>query len=187
MRQEYKIKVISIGFFLSSMLFFSCSNDYKDIIDQIDYENYPSQSAENIEIVRSDSGKIILKIFAPILDRYTENKDRDSYDEFPKGIKVYTYVNYPEISSSIICNYARHDVRTNKWEARDNVIAVNEDGDTLKTEQMFWDNQKGNIYSDKHVNIRTENEIIYGTGFTAKQDFSGWKINKVKGTIYLDE
>jgi LPS export ABC transporter protein LptC len=182
-----QIKILSIGLFLSSVLFFSCTNDYEAIIDEINYDNHPSQSAENIEIQRTDSGKIILKIFAPILERYTFSEESKSYDEFPKGIKVLTYTNYPEVSSSLTCNYAKHIVRTNKWEARDNVVAVNADGDTLKTEQMFWDNEKGNIYSDKPVNIRTENEIIYGTGFTAKQDFSGWKINKVKGTIYLDE
>ena len=168
------------------MLFFSCSNDYEAILDEVAYENYPSQSAENIEIVRTDSGKIILKIFAPILERYTPEEE-DPYDEFPKGIKVITYTNYPEISSSLTCKYAKHDIKINKWEARDDVVAVNVDGDTLKTEQMFWDGQTEKIYSEKPVNIRRTDEIWYGTGFTAKQDFTGWKIWNVKGIIPIDE
>jgi len=184
--ENNQIKLLSIGLLLSSVLFFSCTNDIEDIADEIDYQNYPSQSAENIEIVRTDSGKIVLKIFAPILEHYTP-EEAEPYDEFPKGIKVVTYTEYPEVSSSLTCNYAKHEIAKEKWEARDDVVAVNVDGDTLKTEQMFWDSKTELIYSEKPVNIRRPNEIWYGTGFTAKQDFTGWKISNVKGIIPIDE
>ncbi len=168
------------------MLFVSCSNDDEAIIDAIDYKTYPSQSAEDIEVVRTDSGQVVLKIFATKYESYSQLEDKP-YEEYPKGIKLVTYSEYPTVSSSLVCKYAKHDIDTDKWEARDDVIVVNVDGDSLRTEQMFWDAKAEKIYSDKSVNIRTSTEIIYGTGFTAKQDFTGWKINNVKGTIYLDE
>ena len=157
----------------------------EDIIEAIDYESHPSQFAKNIEIVRTDSGRIAVKIFAPILERFS-NKE-EPYNEFVQGINVITYSKYPTISSSLTCNYAKQEVNKELWEARDNVVAVNSDGDTIKTEQMFWNLKTEKIYSDKHVNIRSGNEIIYGTGFTAQQDFSNWKITNIKGEIYLDE
>ena len=183
--KECKILFLSIGLVISSMLFYSCTNNYEEILEGIDYENYPEQSAENIEIIRTDSGKIRVKIFAPVLERYSN--DENPYNEFVKGIKVVTYTNYPISSSSLTCEYARQDVAKELWEARDNVVAVNADGDTIKTEQMFWDLKTKMIYSDKYVNIRSGNEIIHGSGFTAQQDFSNWKITNGKGIIYLDE
>lgn len=167
------------------MLFYSCSNDYNEVIKDVSFETLPEQRAENIEIVRTDSGKVIGKIFAPVLERYSQ--EENPYELFPEGMKVVTYQKYPKINSSIVCKYAYHDVKTQKWEARDNVVAVNIDGDTLKTEQMFWDLKIEKIYSDKYVNITTKDEIIYGNGFIANQDFTNWKITNVKGTIYLDE
>ena len=157
----------------------------EDIIDAVDYNNYPSQSAENIEIIRTDSGRIVVKIFAPLMEHYIN--EEESYDEFTKGIEVITYSDYPEISSSLICDYAKHKVAEGLWEARDNVIGVNVDGDTIKTEQMFWSKKNELIYSNKYTTIRSENEIIHGTGFTAKQDFSDAQITNGKGIIYLDE
>ena len=186
MFKQKQIILISIGLLLSSVLFISCSNDDEDILEAIDYKTYPSQSAENIEVVRTDSGKVVLKIFAKRYESYS-HLEENPYDEYPKGIKLVTYSNYPEVSSSLVCNYAKHEIDIDKWEARDDVIVVNIDGDSLRTEQMYWDTKTQKIYSDKAVNIKTSTEIIYGTGFTAKQDFTGWKINNVKGTIYLDE
>ena len=133
---RYQIKYLSIGLILSSVLFYSCSNDNKAIAEVMDYNNYPSQSADNIEIVRTDSGRIVLKIFSKRLEHYTP-LDEEPYDEFPEGIKVVTYTSYPEVSSSLTCNYAKHDIEIDKWEARDDVVVVNIDGDTVKTEQMF--------------------------------------------------
>lgn len=178
--------MLSIGLLLSSVLFFSCNNKFEEIIDAVDYNTFPSVSADNIEIVRTDSGKIGLKIFAPIYQSYSELEE-DPHDMYSKGIKVITYSDYPIASSSLTCNYARHDLKEDLWEAKDDVIAVNITNDTLRTEQMFWDSKKEIIFSDKAVSIKTSTEIIYGTGFTAKQDFTGWKINKVKGTIYFKE
>lgn len=157
-----------------------------EIVDAVDYSEHPAQIAEKIEIVRTDSGKIVLKIFAPVYEGFS-HLEEDPYDEYMEGINVITYTIYPEVSSSLICKYAKHDINQDKWEARDDVVAVNIDGDTLRTEQMFWDSKSEKIFSDKHVTIKTATEIIYGTGFTAKQDFTGWKIRNVKGVIYLDE
>ena len=162
--------MLSIGLFISSMLFYSCSNDMDDIVESIDYTNYPSQSAENIEIIRTDSGRIVVKIFAPVMERY-ENEE-EAYNEFVKGIEVITYTDYPEISSSLICDYAKEKVAEGLWEARDNVIGVNLDGDTIKTEQMFWSKKTELIYSNKYTTIRSGSEILHGTGFTAKQGVS---------------
>lgn len=178
--------MMSIGLLISSMLFFSCNNTFEEISGSVDYTRYPSSTAQNIEIVKTDSGKIKVKIFAPIHEGFSIEGE-SPYKEFKKGLRVLTYSEYPEISSSLTCDYAIHLEDSNKWEARDNVVVINIDGDTILTEQMFWDNETHQIYSDKFVNIRSATQILYGRGFTAKDDGTGWKINNIKGDFYLEE
>lgn len=46
---------------------------------------------------------------------------------------------------------------------------------------------KKKIWSDKFVTITTKNEILMGDGFEARQDFSKYKIKKLKGTVTIKE
>ena len=64
---------------------------------------------------------------------------------------------------------------------------VNGEGDTLCTEHLIWDEVNHTIESDEYVKIRTGEEIIYGEGLEAKEDFSSYRIKKIKGTIVIKE
>jgi len=181
-----KILLISIGLLLSSMLFLSCTNDYSEILSEIDYSQKPIQEVENIQIVRTDSGRIVFRMTAPVVERYT-HLEKEPYELFPKGMTVETFSDYPSVESSLTCDYAINQISKDLWEARDNVVVVTVDGDTVKTEQMFWDMKAERIYSDKYVNIRRENEIIYGEGFESNQTLSNGRIVHFKGSFNLDE
>lgn len=62
---------------------------------------------------------------------------------------------------------------------------VNEKNEKLNTEHLIWNERTKKIYSDDFVKITTPDEIIFGNGFEADQDFSRYKIMKIKGTINL--
>jgi LPS export ABC transporter protein LptC len=66
-------------------------------------------------------------------------------------------------------------------EARKNVLVVNEKGDQLNTEHLIWDERTQKLTSDEFVKITTKDEIIYGNGFEANQDFSRYRIFNIKG------
>lgn len=42
------------------------------------------------------------------------------------------------------------------------------------------------ITSNAFVRIKKKREILYGEGFESNDDFSKYKIFKIKGTIYRD-
>ncbi len=181
----YRTYIISIGLFLSLMLF-SCKNDYKEVMENVNLENRPAQEAHNIEIVRTDSGKVVFKMIAPVLMRYSQLED-EPYEEFPEGLTVISYSNYPQVESSITCKYAIHLTKKDLWEAKDDVVAINIDGDTVTTEQLFWDVKAERIYSDKYVSIRRNNEIMYGMGFESDQMLRNGRIEHFKGSFNLNE
>ena len=62
-----------------------------------------------------------------------------------------------------------------------------ENEETLKTEELFWDPNAGDVSTEKFVKIETPEEIITGTGLKAKQDFSSWSINQPEGIFVIED
>ncbi len=167
-------------------MLFSCKNDYQEVMDNANFEQRPSQEAIDIDILRTDSGRVVFKMQAPLLKRFTELKE-NPYEEFPNGLTITTFSDYPNVESYISCKYAIHYIDKELWEARDDVVAINIEGDTVTTEQMFWNMKEERIYSDKYVNIRRNNEVMHGIGFESNQTLTNVEINQFKGIFYVDE
>ena len=173
-----------IFFILISVLFFSCENDIEKIKIITSKEKSPIESARNIEILYSDSGIVRTQIISPELNRYISDKP---YLELPKGVKVLFFNDSMKVQSWLTANYAKKYEREKKMEAKNNVVVVNEKGDQLNTEHLIWDEQQEKIFSDAFVKITTADEIIYGDGLEANQNFTQYKIFNIKGTINLKE
>jgi LPS export ABC transporter protein LptC len=181
-----KIKTYKILFLLTSTIFISCKNNIEEVKKFTTHIEYPEFTAENISIYRSDSAKVIFRLSAPQMIKYN-TKDKN-YILFPKGIyAVHYFPEYPNIESYIKANYAKYLPEDKLWEAKGNVKAQNRKGEKLFAEQIFWDQKKQIIYSDKNVKIQTEDEIIYGKGFEADQYFEHYKIKKIRGTVYIND
>ena len=174
----------NIVLIITVMIFIlSCENDIEKINELTSELNLPEQTGYNVEITYSDSGKFIGKLFTPELNKYSSVKD--PYIEFPQGIKVIFYDDEEKFESYIRSNYAIYYDRKELWEIRNDVIARNvKKGEQLNTEQLFWDQNLGIIYSDKFSKIVNEDGTFYGeNGFEAKENLSKWKLIGSKGTV----
>jgi Lipopolysaccharide-assembly, LptC-related len=60
---------------------------------------------------------------------------------------------------------------------------INAKGEKLNTEEIIWDEQKKIIYSNAFVKITTGDEIIWGIGMEANEDFTDYVIKKVTGKV----
>lgn len=167
------------------MLFFSCKSDIEKVKEFSDIGNQPSVVAEGFEMLRSDSTVIRFKLIAPKL--INQDEADPPYLEFPEGIHIEKFDAQMNITASIKADYAKGFLKEERWEAKNNVVAVNtKNGDTLKTEQLTWDEKKGKIYSNEFVEIINPERIITGIGLEADQDLTSWKIPNLKGTVYVD-
>jgi hypothetical protein len=70
---------------------------------------------------------------------------------------------------------------------KDSVIAINEKNEILETELLYWDQDKGSVYTDRFVRITSEDQIVMGTGFESDQRFVNWKIRNVSASFYLKD
>ncbi len=178
---------IFIFFLLVGCIFcVSCKNDIDTINLYKKKEKFADVSVKNAKIVFTDSAKTKIKIVTPLLKQY--KLEKDPYTEFPEGIEVFFFNAHEEVKSKIRANYAIYYEDEELWEARDDVVTVNNKGEKLNTEQMFWDQKERKIYSNKFTKIKTEDDIFYGqNGFVANQDMSKWRLNKSKGTVQIED
>lgn len=161
----------------------SCENDLEKVKLYSKDLNSPQESARNIKILYSDSAKLQVEITAPVLNHYEVEAP---YIEMPKGLRAIFYNDKLEVKSKLDADYGIRYEKEQKMEARKNVTLVNEKGDRLNTEHLIWDEKKEKLYGDQFVKITTKDEIIFGNGFEANQDFSKYKIFNIKGTISLN-
>ena len=167
-----------------AMLFFSCANKIEKIKEFSAGEKLASVEAENFEMIYSDSSIIRLKLITPNLIRF--DKEEVPFTEFPSGVEIEKYDGNLDITASITSYYARYYETEGKWEAKNNVVAVNALGDTLKTEHLIWEEKKEIIYSDQFVKIIGKDQVLTGIGFESDQDLSNWKIKNPRGPLYFE-
>ena len=167
----------------AAILFYGCENKIEEIKAFYSAENLPILEARNFETLFTDSGQVRFALKAPKLLRFED--DGRNYIEFPEGMELVKFDANRNVISSITADYAKQFVAEDKWEAKNNVVATNAQGDTLKTEHLIWEEKKEIIYTEEFVKIIRADQIITGIGFTSDQKLQNWKIKNPKGTIYV--
>jgi LPS export ABC transporter protein LptC len=145
--------------------------------------NMPTETGRNIYITYTDSGYAKAKVFAPIMERYTGDERNETV--MRKGITAYFFNKDRKVDSFLKSKYAIRSDRDKKMTARNDVVLVNNKGDSLFTEELIWDETKQLIHSDKFVRIATPDEIILGDGFESNTEFTKYRIFSIRGTISL--
>jgi LPS export ABC transporter protein LptC len=175
MRTRLSLAILILAFMTG------CENDLEKVKLYSKGKEIPQESAKSIKIIYSDSARVKVEITAPVLNHFESD---NSYIEMPKGLHTLFYNNRMEVNSRLDAKYGIRYEKEQRMEARKNVVVVNEKGDTLETEHLIWDERKEKLISDEFVKITTKDEIIFGNGFEANQDFTKYKIFNIKGTLY---
>lgn len=143
----------------------------------------PAREAENIELFNSENERVKSKLTAPLFYEF-ENGDK----EFPKGVNIENYNEAGRLESTLRANYARYFKKENHYRGEGNVELKNmETNEQLNTEELFFNPVTDKIYTTKFVTIKTEGDVIYGTGLDAKRDLSDYVITSPTGTIGVKE
>ena len=165
---------------LFSLLLSSCKNNLDEARLVISRANVNIEKGKKVEINYSDNGVVRIKAIAPTATRF--NKDRP-YFEFSDGIKILFFNEQHNIESTLTAKYATAYENSHSMTARDSVVVINNKGEILNTDELIWDEDKKIIYSNSFVKIKTPDEIIYGNGMTANENFTGYVIKNITGTI----
>ncbi len=172
----YLLSVICYLFLLS------CQTDI-NTIELFQPEKLPTESAKNVEVIYSDSGKVKIKLFGPQLDRYEVPV---KLFKMPEGVYLEFYNDSGKVKSWLRADYGVSYEVEEKMEAKRNVIVMNEKGEKLETEHLIWSRKDGMIFTDDTVRITRQDEIVVADGIRASEDFSEYTLGPTIGTYYID-
>lgn len=171
--------------FLFPMLFFTaCVNDMEKVKKVTQQDTLPIEVVRDIEVIYSDSGLVQAKLTGPVMEHYLGD---NPYIEFPEGVHVEFYDNMMNVESELTSKYAISYENEKKMEARNDVVVINKKGEELKTELLIWEEKTQKIHTPEFVTITTADEIMYGDGFEANQDFTKYKIINIEGTMLIND
>ncbi|WP_276359613.1 LPS export ABC transporter periplasmic protein LptC [Daejeonella sp. H1SJ63] len=168
---------------IGTILFSACENDLKKV-EQISAKKLivPVDKSTGVEIIYSDSAKVRAKLITPELLNFKTEKP---YIEMKKGITVIFYDENQQETSRLRADYAIRRERENIVELKRNVVASNTKGETFRSDELYWDENKRRFYSNKLVSITSSDNVLYGTSFWANEDFSYYEIVQSTGDLRL--
>ena len=170
----------NILYFLISLSLFSCKNDPNEDKLIQSRPNVNLEQGKDVVINYSSEGVAKIKAVAATATRFAKEKP---YMEFSDGIKILFYNSGHQVESTVTAKYATAYENSHSMTARDSVVVINNKGEILNTDELIWDEEKKIIYSNSFVKITTTDEIIYGKGMTANQNFTDYVIKNISGKI----
>lgn len=139
----------------------------------------------DVQMDYSEYGRPRARLTAPELQRIIISNMPKT--EFPKGFRLVIYNESGQIENTLNAKYGLADDLNKNMVAQNNVEVVNIKGDHLNTEELIWNQNTKQIYSNKFVKITTKKEIIMGDSLIADEKFSDYTIKKVTGTVTVEQ
>jgi LPS export ABC transporter protein LptC len=163
---------------LSVVVLTACEEKIKpSVLPTVDSKTIPQQESWDSHIIISDSGLVRAVIDAGYLRVYEGSQQT----QMSEGVVVHFFNLEGEQTSILTSKEAIIDERTNNLEAIGNVLVVSDDSSKLRTEHLYWDNQRQLVHTPEFVQITSPKEKLQGHGFESDQSLHNYKIFHVTG------
>ena len=163
-------QIIRAALFGAALLFVSCDDSNSTPLGELN-RNVADRTIVEAFLVYKDSGRVTMELKSPLIEEFTLIDS--PYTIMRKGVNIkFWNSNNPE-ANFLKADWAKIIDRKKFYEGKGNVEMINNDGDTLRTEHIYWDNLNRRIFTQDTVTIkRIDGTInISNHGLTATEDF----------------
>ncbi len=164
----------------------ACENDMKAIKKISGQEvSKPISTTTGLDVLFSDSAVVKFHLTAPLLLDYMDKKFR----EMPKGVKIVSYdTKTQKEAGQIVADYGIQREGENIIELRHNVVATNAKGEVFKSDELIWDQNKKEFYSNKPVEVTLASGThLLGNNFKSNESMSPWTMGGSNGQITVSQ
>ncbi|WP_242085571.1 LPS export ABC transporter periplasmic protein LptC [Aestuariivivens sediminis] len=166
------------------VLLMSCKDNFSNVQTIGISENEPIGVAEQIHLKYTDSGRIKAILVSPKMLDYSNREF--AFSEFPEGI-VLDLFDEDHNKSVVVADYAINYDKTNLIDLQGNVRIATHNKDTLFAEQLYYDQDKEWLFTNKPVTFKTESDIIHGNIFDSDTKFNNASVLEPTGNITVEE
>lgn len=176
---KYKnlIRVLTIST-LSAYILISCGDKKQEFVDlPYNRETVPTMQDDSVTMLISDSGIIRYKMQTAVWKIFDRSAEPHWY--FPKGIYLEQFDTTFQKQVTIVADTAWNYTQKSLWKLKGHVFMKNIQGETFKTEEVFWDQKEQKVYSDQYIQIyRPDKLTLQGVGFESNTDMTRYRIFK---------
>lgn len=175
---------LSILLLLGCFFIWGCENDPK-MIEDWSRKKEMVEVGKKIEAYLSQESKVKAKLTAPLMLRHEADT---LYTEFPNTLHVDFYDDSTRIESWLDSKHGKYFENLDKVYLWDSVVVINIKGDTLKSQDLWWDQNKKLFYTDKYAEyLRKDKQIFPGKGLEATQDFKRITFKEPTGIVHVSD
>ncbi len=178
--------IIKAVLFGTALFFFGCMEEQTEKLGELKTD-FSSRTIKDAFLQQKDSGKVVMELRSPLIEEF-EFVDTP-YTIMRKGLFVKFWNNHSPKENTLRADWAKIKDRQKFYEGRGNIVMVNNEGDTLKTNHIFWNSEKKRIWTKDTVIIHrkdgTYNRALHG--LEASQDFKEFTFYKNSGVIFVEE
>jgi len=159
-------------------MFFGCESNFKEV-QKINFKEFvPSGDADKVNLKYTDSGLIKVILVSPKMLDYSSVDF--PFTEFPKGIDVTLYDNKAK-TTRVTSNYAVSYKLTNIIDLQGKVKIVSQNGQTLETEQLYYDQKNEWFFTEKKFKFTDLKGSSNGQGIDFSKDFTIINSQRIMG------
>lgn len=181
-KQRYKILSVALPVLGSAILLISCGG--KKGADDSVQENILTGRSDSMVRYETENGVLTSRYYTPMMEEYRYAPE--PYREFRHGVDIVSYDSLGQVKSTLVGNYAINFTNLKLWEVRGSVRATSNEGRALETEQLYWNEATGRIYSNVDTDLFLGEDIVRGQGFESDQNMKYWVFRKGHGTFRID-
>ncbi len=178
-------RIIILAWIALALGIFSCRQQVQEELPEILLENSDIELLEGVEIIYSDSAEVKVRVTGPVM--YYHTAPNDPRQEFPNGVEVEFLGRRGEVVSTLTAKYAIRKESMGIIIVRDSVVWQSTQKERLTTSELTWDERRQKVFTDHFVVITRPEEILYGRGFEADQDFSNITLKAVEGRVKVED
>lgn len=184
---EYrKYALVALSIVGSAILLTACGGQ-QPAEEQQTEETIMTEHSVDLTMVMTENGAKAYRFQTPLMEGYKLAKD--PYMEFREGIDIITYKgegDTTQVESHLTANYAIFYEQRKLWEVKGNVVAKNSEGQTLYTQQLFWDQKSKRIYSNVDCKVLIGEDYWFGEGFESDEEMKDWHFRRYRGRMWID-
>lgn len=167
---------------LLAVLLTACEEEHEHTAAAIrDRDSVPMMVSYGVNTLISDSGVTKYRIVA---ERWEVNDKKDpSRWIFDKGVLLTQFDLKKHVLGYIQCDTAYYYDQRRLWELRGRVRILTKDSVEYRGEELFWDEQEHEVWSNQYCRITSPESEMEGTRFRSDESMTRYEITQARGSF----
>lgn len=170
----------------------ACTNLEENDPESNAFRGRPDQEFEDGRFWLYREQRVLGSLEARLIEQY----ERDSRLRLIGQVKVVDIDSLGQVSTTLTCDTLHFYRARQDFVALGHVVVYSEPTSVrigreqgplrLVTEQLEWTNRLARIHTLRDVVFQTDQDTLYGTGFSSNRDLTSWEITHPKGVTHRE-